>query len=71
MHVVSKPPPLCLLNYVHQYLQRSIFALLRVECLVAFLVNIYALAIFCEAINGDCDGLLLFDQTLTLARLAL
>ena len=69
MYVVSKSPPLRLLNYVHFYLQRTILAFLRVQGLVAFLFNFYDLAIFCEAINCDYDSLLLLDQALTMARL--
>ena len=69
MYVVSKSPPLCLLNYMHFNLQRTILAFLWVKSLVALLFNFYGLAIFCEAINSDYDSLLLLDQALTMARL--
>ena len=69
MDVVSKPPPLRLLNYVHPYFQCTIFAFIRVERLVAFLFYVDGLTIFCEAINGDYDHILLLDQALAVASL--
>ena len=69
MHVISKPPPLCLFNYVHSNLKRTILALLRVERLVTFLFDVDGLAIFCKAVNGDYDYILLLDQALAVASL--